>query len=218
MGAALLALCTSAACESNQINLSTETTVTWSEPIEMQTYTPQPIPITDVTVELPQDVIDDVVVGTVNPTFQQLADAALIANQATAAIATIPTFGSITGILPIDSVSGSPASGWTVESGNAIRVPYPGMYLVSITMPFLITDAPSIQILVRRAPSTTVGRAGGSNHNTPATGVTQVVGSAIVQITNPANDLIYLETAQDILSGNMGYNTFSISYLGTSAP
>ncbi len=130
MALALLALCTLAACE-GQTYEQTSGQCCYDQPgyIEMQDYTPVPTPLTG-DLSLPQDAIDDVVVGTVNPTFQQLADGVAFNTLARVARYSFDAGVVANGaIMPIHLEWEYP-NGWGVTA-NEVTFPYTGAYSLS---------------------------------------------------------------------------------------
>lgn len=186
----------------------------------MQTYPPQPVPITDVTVELPQDVIDDVVVGTVNPTLQQLADAALYNQQARIFLADIvPDEYSDNDFLVIRRKDSSPASAWPSSPSDSISLPYSGYYVVSVSIPWVDTGAtpnfPRIGVVSGMVWVRTI-------HGSSLYGsgfVDGVFTGTVGFFSNAGAFRLQLRTTPplDIPSVGSEY-TVTVQYLGTSAP
>jgi hypothetical protein len=98
-------------------------------------YTPTPVKL-PATIQLPQDVIDDVVVGTVNPPFQSLADALayqiLRVNGSYIQVDVTPGTYAAGTALPI--VANKTGYGFSIVAGTRIRVTEAGTYLVTFTI------------------------------------------------------------------------------------
>ncbi len=154
-------------------------------------YTPTPTPLTTIT--LPQDVINDVVVGTVNPPFQNLADAVAWQDQMNSAwgkwVFEVGTYPAATPFA-ISSL-------WDGGTGFAlfpteVEVPLAGVYMVSVNV-YVSTaetsDPANVGFTLEAGALGTIGWARNNRFSGAGAGVPLSL-VTYVTITNPATQRI----------------------------
>lgn len=186
----------------------------------MQNYTPVPTQFTG-DVPLPQDVIDDVVVGTVNPAFQQVSDGVAFNTRASMThgyfVGGVTATGTEYPILPYFS---SPASGaWLYAGGEDITVPYTGVYVIQITMLIKAdsTSNPSGGGVTIKNGVTTLGIITGFRFSADDTELFTATGTATVSLVAGNVLRFWNESGYDIDVWNVGEefaNPIIITYLG----
>lgn len=188
----------------------------------MDNYTPVPTPLTG-DVPLPQDVIDDVVVGTVNPAFQQLADAVVL-TQGPYVVRGYFVGGAPVAdgsLMPIGFFSQWPSGSYGLAA-DEITLPFPGVYEISALLRAAVgsvSDPVSTAILIQTSGPSTWGRMTGERFDSdPAIPFTSS-GLTVLSVASTVAKVSFRNSSGNTVTPYDGgieqeINPFVIKYLG----
>lgn len=192
----------------------------------MQNYTPLPVKLSG-DIELPQDVIDDVVVGTVNPAFQEIADGVEWLNQDTAATVWRGYFDTGTyaddATIGITGTNAYPSGTWSVSS-EMLVFPKVGVYSVVVrSMLTVDTTTDNFYTQLRAGIASGAGadtEVTGIRYSTSAAAYVVVEGSDVFNITDLSTDRLrfYNRAGFDVIidAAPFGplFTSIIVTYLG----